>query len=127
MGGSVDNEEQQRATHHGVAPQPTNANPHNAPVENPDSCNGGLVFSENAEVQAFTKEDIIRILALPNSDLSYTDVEKMVNKPRMAQAKKQRTGKVPSRNSYASNKEVPSFTAPPLSPGHNGKGSSFHE
>jgi hypothetical protein len=51
----------------------------------------------------------------------------MVNKPRMAAVKKQRTGKIPSRNSYASNKEVPSFTAPPLSPSNIGKGSSFHE
>jgi len=41
------------------------------------------MYSENKEVSNATKDDCNRILHLPNTDLVYADVEKMVNKPRM--------------------------------------------
>lgn len=52
-------------------------------LDNHDSSNGGLMYSENKEVSNATKDDCNRILHLPNTDLVYADVEKMVNKPRM--------------------------------------------
>jgi predicted NodU family carbamoyl transferase len=42
------------------------------------------VFSENKDVTGVSKEDINRKLSLPNKDLMIDDVEKMLNKPRMA-------------------------------------------
>lgn len=52
-------------------------------LENQDSSNGGLIYSENHEMIQASKEDVIKALLLPNTDLVYDDVQKMMNKPRM--------------------------------------------
>jgi len=52
-------------------------------IENLDSANGGLAFTENAEVLHVTKEEISQRLSLPNADVNFDDIEIMRSKPRM--------------------------------------------
>lgn len=65
-------------------------------IDNSDSSNGGLVYSDNKEVSNLTRDDICKVLSLPNIDLSYDDVQVMTKKPRM-----------PKQN--ISNKTIPSL------------------
>jgi len=55
----------------------------NAPIDNADSSNGGLVFAENTEALGLSREDINKNLNLPNMDLVYSDIEMMKSKPKM--------------------------------------------
>ena len=58
-------------------------NDYNGIIHNPDSSNGGLQYADNKEVFNYTKEDIQRVLNLPNTDLNIKDVQTMVKKPIM--------------------------------------------
>ena len=83
------------------ASQPSSLLPNsgqNAPLENLDSSNGGLVFHENSESINLSKDDVNRVLNLPNCDLVVPDAEVMRHKPRMPAQKKQKI----SRHSQAS-------------------------
>ena len=70
----------------------------NALVENLDSSNGGLQYLENTEGIAFTKEDVIKRVNLPNGDVDFSDAEVMQFKPKMAPLKRSKN----SRHSHAS-------------------------
>jgi len=95
VGGSVQSDDQQRSTE-----QPGgNAN---AFIDNPDSHSGGLVFSANKEVIGVTKDEINRVLNLPNLDLGIDDVEKMLNKPRMPKLSQEITRKPSSTKQQTS-------------------------
>ena len=72
---------QQRASNH-VPASPVNT-PSNAIIENNDSSNGGLVFHENTEAINQSREEVNKVLGLPNADLVYSDIEVMKTKPRM--------------------------------------------
>jgi len=90
----AEEQSQQRASQPGATP----ASPgQNAPLENPDSSNGGLVFYENTHAMSLSEEDINRVLSLPNIDMMYPDAEVIKSKPRMPAQKKQKI----SRHSHA--------------------------
>lgn len=55
----------------------------NEKLDNSDSSNGGLIYSENKEVTNITNEEICKRLNLPNFDVTLYDVEVMRKKPRM--------------------------------------------
>lgn len=57
--------------------------PSNAVIENNDSSNGGLVFYDNTETLNQSRDDINKLLNLPNADLVFSDIEVMKTKPRM--------------------------------------------
>lgn len=64
--------------------QTTKVHPNlNEKLDNTDSSNGGLVYSENKEVARLSTGEICKILSLPNSDVTMDDVEVMKKKPRM--------------------------------------------
>lgn len=71
-------------------------NPGDEKLDNSESSNGGLVYSANKDVQGQTKEDICKLLSLPNIDVTFDDVQAMTKKPRM-----------PKQN--ISNKTIPSL------------------
>ena len=75
------------------APQPSSLLPNsgqNAALENLDSSNGGLVFHENVDSINLSKDDVNKVLTLPNCDLVIGDAEVMRHKPRMPAQKKQK-------------------------------------
>lgn len=83
MGSVTAHEEQsqQRASNHVPASQITT--PSNAIIENNDSSNGGLVFYDNSETINQSRDEVNKVLNLPNADLMYSDIEVMKTKPRM--------------------------------------------
>ena len=72
---------QQRASNHVTASQINT--PSNAIIENNDSSNGGLVFYENTEAINQSRDEVNKVLSLPNADLMFSDIEVMKTKPRM--------------------------------------------
>jgi hypothetical protein len=81
VGGSMNvSEDQQRATNNDIA---LANQEQNAVLDCTNSANGGLQMLDNRDVQTVTKDDIARILSLPNIDLSIDDVQTMVKKPKM--------------------------------------------
>jgi hypothetical protein len=64
----AEEQSQQRASQPGATP--AGPNPwQNAPLENPDSSNGGLNFHDNTHAMSLTEDDIARVLNLPNIDM----------------------------------------------------------
>lgn len=55
----------------------------NAPLDNSDSANGGLIYAENKDITGLSNDDICKRLNLPNLDLAITDVQKMTKKSKM--------------------------------------------
>lgn len=72
---------QQRASNH--VPASKINTPSNAIIENNDSSNGGLVFYENTEAITQSRDEVNKVLSLPNADLMFSDIEVMKTKPRM--------------------------------------------
>lgn len=70
-----------------------NLNAGNHHLENKDSSNGGLIFYENIEVLNYVKDDVIKLMNLPNKDLTIEDVELIPTKPRMPQAKRNKVSR----------------------------------
>lgn len=70
-----------------------NLNGGNHHLENKDSSNGGLVFYENTEVLNLVKDDVIKLMNLPNKDLVIEDVELIPTKPRMPVAKRNKVSR----------------------------------
>lgn len=90
----AEEQSQQRASQ----PAATPASPgQNAPLDNPDSSNGGLLFYDNTRTMSLAEEDVNRVLSLPNIDMMYPDAEIMKSKPRMPAQKGQKA----SRHSHA--------------------------
>ena len=65
-----------------------NSNAQNFPVDNTDSSNGGLIFADNTDTVNMSKEDMVRLMNLPNGDLSLDDIEKIPTKPKMPVSKR---------------------------------------
>ena len=80
--------EEEQSQGRGQPATQTACNGGNTFIENLDSANGGLAFTENTEVLHITKDEISQRLALPNSDVLFDDIEIMKSKPRMPQQKK---------------------------------------
>jgi hypothetical protein len=57
-------------------------------VDNNDSSNGGLQFVECTETLSLNKEDLIKHLNVPNTDLVFDDIELIPTKPRMPVSKR---------------------------------------
>jgi hypothetical protein len=70
-----------------------NLNAGNHLLENKDSADGGLVFYENTEVLSMVKDDVIKLMNLPNKDLCIEDVELIPTKPRMPVAKRNKVSR----------------------------------
>ena len=85
----------------GGAAKNLNSNAQNHPVDNHDSSNGGLVFVDNTETIAMSKEEISRFMNLPNNDMNIDDVEIIPTKPRMPAAKRQRVSRHGAMKNYA--------------------------
>lgn len=61
----------------------TQCNGGNTFIENLDSANGGLAYTENSEILHMSKDEICQRLNIPNLDLTFDDIELMKMKPRM--------------------------------------------
>jgi hypothetical protein len=61
----------------------TQCNGGNTFIENLDSANGGLAYTENQDVLHLTKDEICQRLNIPNMDVTFDDIESMRMKPRM--------------------------------------------
>lgn len=85
VGGTTNQDQQSQASNEPHLPPhlKNNNNTSDEKIDNADSSNGGLVYSENKEVSGLNRDDICKALALPNLDLSYEDVQVMIKKPRM--------------------------------------------
>jgi hypothetical protein len=59
------------------------------------------MFVENTETIAMSKDDISRLMHLPNSDLNIDDVEIIPTKPRMPPTKRQRVSRHGAMKNYA--------------------------
>jgi hypothetical protein len=60
------------------------ANPNqNEKIDNTDSSNGGLIYTENKDANTLTTGEVCKLLSLPNHDLDINDVEIMKKKPKM--------------------------------------------
>ena len=70
-----------------------NLNAGNLPLENKDSSNGGLHFYENVEVLNYQKDDVIKLMNLPNKDLTIEDVELIPSKPKMPSQKRNKVSR----------------------------------
>lgn len=67
----------------GQAVTQTQCNGGNTFIENLDSANGGLAYTENQDVLHLTKDEICSRLNIPNMDVTFDDIESMRMKPRM--------------------------------------------
>lgn len=59
-------------------------------MDNADSSNGGLQFAECTETLSMSKEDLVKHLNVPNTDLVFDDIELIPSKPRMPVSKRQK-------------------------------------
>ena len=88
MSNSQHNVGEEQSQGRGQPATQTACNGGNTFIENLDSANGGLAYTENTEVLHITKEEISQRLALPNADVNFDDIEIMRSKPRMPPQKK---------------------------------------
>ena len=88
VGGSVHSQTDERSQQAVIA---TNPNSQNAPLENLDSSNGGLQFTENTEVISLSKTEVEKTLNLPNGDLNFSDTEKIISKSRMPKLRQKKS------------------------------------
>lgn len=88
MSNSQHNAAEEQSQGRGQPATQTACNGGNTFIENLDSANGGLAYTENAEVLHLTKEEISSKLALPNLDVAFDDIETMKLKPRMPAQRK---------------------------------------